>query len=69
MAIEYTTEEYKDTMTFLRDVLSDYRNDKPAGFVVLALLLNDPRLRTRVRQHMEDFYPEMIDRGVNTGGV
>ena len=59
----YTIEEYRDTMTFLRDIVSDYRNDKPTGFAVLSLLLNDPKLKTRVRTHMETFYPKGLVKG------
>ena len=64
MAIAYTAEDYRDTLTFLRDVLSDYRHDKSVGFEVLALLLGDPKLETRAREHVETFYPEGFVKGL-----
>jgi len=64
MAVEYTKEDYKNTLTFLRDVLFDYKYNKALAHEVLTILLADSRLRLRAQAHVEVFYPEGIVKGI-----
>ena len=52
-----------ETLTFLRDVMFDYRNKKMVGYEVISLLLNDPKLKLKVQKHFETFYPEGLVKG------
>jgi len=52
-----------ETLTFLRDVLFDYRDKKMVGYEVISLLLNDPKLKLKVQQHFDTFYPKGLVKG------
>ena len=52
-----------ETLTFLRDVLFDYRGNKVVGYEVISLLLHDPKLKLRVQKHIETFYSEGLVKG------
>lgn len=52
-----------ETLTFLRDVLFDYRDKKMVGYEVISLLLSDPKLKLRAQKHFETFYPEGLVKG------
>ena len=54
----------EETMTFLRDALLDYRHKKVVGYEVFRMLLADPKLKLRVKKHIEVFYPEGLVKGL-----
>ena len=54
----------EETLTFLRDVLLDYRYKKVVGYEVMKMLLGDPKLNLRAAKHIETFYPEGLVKGL-----
>jgi len=56
-------ERLEETLTFLRDAVFDYRYKKVIGYEVFKMLLTDPKLKLRVKKHIETFYPDGLVKG------